>query len=150
MAPSGNARKRVARFLPISISMLLVFGCGGPTKPALDLDSPPQGTDREQLRALMAQERPIFFETQEGERFYGEVRRTSAEDFELSEKKPFDGETAIPMSEKMSYRYADISRAQSVPEEGNSMRGLSLFMTSIVVGFLILGILYGLAMGGTL
>ena len=114
----------------------------------VDLDTPANGIDREQLRVLMAQERPIFFETQEGERFYGEVRRTFADKFELSNKEPFDGKTTIPMSEKMSYPYADISRAQPAPEEGNSMPAFSLGMTTIVVGFLIMGILYGLSVGG--
>jgi hypothetical protein len=114
MASSTHARKRAARSLPILFSLLWLTACGGPSRPVIDLDTPPEGTDRERLRTAMAQERPIFFETREGERFYGEVRSTGPERFELSEKEPFGGENPVP-------------------EEGNSTRGFVLGTTVIVV-----------------
>ena len=118
MASTLLARKRASH---ISIFLiLLIAGCSGPCQPAVDLESPPRGTDRDQLRTAMAQERPIFFETFEGERFYGEVRGTYNEEFVLSKKDPFEGDALIPMNDRMQYSYAEILRAMPVPEEGNS------------------------------
>lgn len=122
----------------LSWFLLALVGCAGPTQLPIDLDSEPQGTDRDQLRAAMAQERPVFFETDQGERFYGEVRSTYDDNFLLEKKDAFEGDAMTPMTDRMSYAYVEIARAVPIPEEGNSTQGFVLGTTVLVVAILAL------------